>query len=296
MKAESLGSQGAAEDAGRGSRHLTSVVTGMATSDGAGVKLTRIIGQPALPDLDPFLMLDEFNSDDPKAYIAGFPDHPHRGFETVTYMLAGALRHRDNKGNVGLLGPGAMQWMTAGRGIVHSEMPEQRDGLMRGFQLWLNLPARDKLSPAHYRDVAAEDIPTVQLGDGLTARLLAGEIEGRRGAVETGATEPIYLDVIAEPSAMGALSVPFDHTAFLYPYEGEVTVGHGEAAKQLRRRQLGILSLGNRLDLAAGPSGARMLFAAAKPLREPIAKYGPFVMNTEAEIHQAIADFRAGRF
>jgi redox-sensitive bicupin YhaK (pirin superfamily) len=297
MEAESSVDLTSGHDAGNGSRHLTSIVTGMATSDGAGVNLTRIIGQPALPDLDPFLMLDEFNSDDPRAYIAGFPDHPHRGFETVTYMLAGALRHRDNKGNVGLLGPGAMQWMTAGRGIVHSEMPEQRDGLMRGFQLWLNLPARDKLSQPHYRDVAAEEIPTVQLCNGLTAKLLAGEIAGGRGAVETGATAPIYLDIIAEPHAMGELALlPVDHTAFVYAYEGEVMVGQGEAAMPLRRGQLGVLSAGDRLDLAATAAGARLLFAAAKPLREPIAKYGPFVMNTEAEIHQAIADFRAGRF
>lgn len=208
-------------------RSITSVGAGMATSEGAGVKLTRIIGQPALPDLDPFLMLDAFNSDDPDAYIAGFPDHPHRGFETVTYMLAGALRHRDNQGNVGLLGPGALQWMTAGRGIVHSEMPEQRDGLMRGFQLWLNLPARDKMGASHYRDVAAEALPSVCLAKGVQAKILAGE-----------------------------------------------------AAVQLRR----------------GDLGARLLFAAAKPLREPIAKYGPFVMTTEAEIHQAIADFRSGSF
>ncbi len=296
MTAQSLIDASGGHDAGTGSRRLISVVRGMATSDGAGVKLTRVIGQPALPDLDPFLMLDAFNSDDPNAYIAGFPDHPHRGFETVTYMLAGALRHRDNKGNVGVLGPGAMQWMTAGSGIVHSEMPEQRDGLMRGFQLWLNLPARDKLCTPHYRDVAAEEIPSISLAEGVQAKILAGEVAGRRGVVETGATAPIYLDIIAEPNAACELAVPFNRTAFLFPYEGEVKVGQGEAAMPLQCDHLGVLSPGDRLILAAGASGARLLFAAAKPLREPIAKYGPFVMTTEAEIQQAIADFRAGRF
>lgn len=278
------------------SRRLLSVIAGIAASDGAGVKLTRIIGQPALPDLDPFLMLDAFNSDDPDAYIAGFPDHPHRGFETVTYMLAGALRHRDNQGNVGLLGPGALQWMTAGRGIVHSEMPEQRDGLMRGFQLWLNLPARDKMGAPHYRDVAAEEIPFVRLGEGVQAKILAGEVAGRRGVVETGATAPILLDIVAEPDGACEFAVPADHTAFLYAYEGETKIGLGEAAMTLQCGQLGILSAGDRLALEAGSAGARLLFAAAKPLREPIARYGPFVMTTDAEIQQAIADFRAGRF
>ncbi len=278
------------------SRRLVTVVAGMATSDGAGVKLTRIIGQPGLPDLDPFLMLDEFNSDDPTAYIAGFPDHPHRGFETVTYMLAGALRHRDNKGNVGLLGPGAMQWMTAGRGIVHSEMPEQRDGLMRGFQLWLNLPARDKMCAPHYRDVAAEEIPSVRLAEGVRAKILAGDIAGQHGVIERAATAPIVLDIAAEPGAAFNLALPFDHAAFLYPYEGGVRIGPADAASPLAQRQLGILSPGDRLDLEAAGHGARLFFAAAKPLREPIAKYGPFVMTTDAEIQKAIADFRSGRF
>ena len=277
-------------------RAIVSIVEGMATSDGAGVKLNRIIGQPALPDLDPFLMLDAFNSDDPNAYIAGFPDHPHRGFETVTYMLAGALRHRDNKGNVGLLGPGALQWMTAGRGIVHSEMPEQRDGLMRGFQLWLNLPARDKMCAPHYRDVAAEEIPLIDLAAGVQAKILAGEIAGRRGIVETGATAPIYLDIVAAPNTACELAVPADHTAFLYAYEGEVKVGERETAARLQSGRLGILSSGDRVVIEVGAAGARLLFAAAKPLREPVAKYGPFVMTTEAEIKQAIADYRGGRF
>ncbi|TAL82474.1 MAG: pirin family protein [Beijerinckiaceae bacterium] len=289
-------SSGSATAEPRGSRHLTQTLQGMATSDGAGVKLSRIIGQPGLPDLDPFLMLDAFNSDDPDAYIAGFPPHPHRGFETVTYMLAGAMRHRDNKGNVGLLGPGALQWMTAGRGIVHSEMPEQRDGLMRGFQLWLNLPARDKMCAPHYRDIAAEEIPSVQLTKEVRAKVLAGRIAGVRGAVEREATAPLLLDIVAEPGAMFGIGLPLDDTAFLYPYEGELMVGSGNAAKPLEQEWLGVLSKGDSLSLKAGAAGARLLLAAARPLQEPIAKYGPFVMTTEAEIKQAIDDFRADRF
>ncbi len=275
-----------------GARRLVTTITGLATSDGAGVKLSRLIGQPALQDLDPFLMLDAFNSDDPGAYIAGFPPHPHRGFETVTYMLNGALRHSDNKGNVGLLGPGDLQWMTAARGIVHSEMPEQRDGLMRGFQFWLNLPAKDKMSEPRYRDVAAKEIPSVMLGDGVSAKLLAGSIGGAKGVVETGATEPLLLDLTLAAGASVDLPVPADHNAFLYPYEGSVKVG----ADTVGTAELGVLSLGASVPLKASDQGARLIFAAAKPLHEPIAKYGPFVMNTEAEIKQAIADFRAGKF
>jgi redox-sensitive bicupin YhaK (pirin superfamily) len=284
----------AATREGTQSRHLVTTITGLATSDGAGVKLSRLIGQPALQDLDPFLMLDAFNSDDPGAYIAGFPPHPHRGFETVTYMLNGALRHRDNKGNVGLLGPGDLQWMSAARGIVHSEMPEQRDGLMRGFQFWLNLPAKDKMSDPRYRDVAAKDIPTVTLADGVTAKLLAGSIGGAAAVVETGATEPLLLDLSIAPGATVDLPVPAEHNAFIYVYEGGVQVGSTESP--VGTAELGVLSLGASVTLKASEKGARLIFAAAKPLREPVVKYGPFVMNTETEIKQAIADFRAGKF
>jgi len=190
--------------------------TGMAAQDGAGVKLTRIIGQPQLPDLDPFLMLDEFGSDDPHAYIAGFPEHPHRGFETVTYMLAGAMRHRDNKGNVGLLGPGWIQWMTAGRGILHSEMPEQEQGLMRGFQLWINLPAKDKLCAPRYQDVSPDRIPHVVLGPGVEAKVLVGELRGVHGSVEAGATQPLYLDLSFSAGAAADVALPSAHNAFVY--------------------------------------------------------------------------------
>jgi quercetin 2,3-dioxygenase len=267
---------------------------GMPASDGAGVKLNRVIGQPRLPDLDPFLMLDEFGADDPDAYIAGFPEHPHRGFETVTYMLAGNMRHRDNKGNVGLLGPGWIQWMTAGRGILHSEMPEQQEGLMRGFQLWINLPAKDKLCVPRYQDVSPEHIPHVVLAQGIEAKVLVGELAGVHGPIETGVTDPLYLDLSFAPAAATVIDVPADHNAFVYVYEGALDVG--QPAQRLGKGTIGVLSLGEKLALAAGPAGAKTLVIAGKPLREPVAKYGPFVMNTREEIEQAFVDFQAGRF
>ncbi len=224
------------------SRRLVKTLAGMPASDGAGVKLNRIIGQPALPDLDPFLMLDEFGSDDPKAYIAGFPTHPHRGFETVTYMLAGRMRHRDNAGNEGLLGPGSVQWMTAGRGILHSEMPEQAEGLMQGFQLWVNLPAKDKMTAPRYQDIAADKVPTAQLGDGVSAKVLAGEIAGVRGPVDPGETQPIFLDLTLAAGASARVPLPQGHNAFVYVYEGEATVG--EPGEPLARGRIGVLSAG----------------------------------------------------
>ncbi|HEX3918940.1 MAG TPA: pirin family protein [Caulobacteraceae bacterium] len=275
------------------SRRIVWTGAGMPASDGAGVKLSRIIGQPALPDLDPFLMLDEFGSDDPAAYIAGFPSHPHRGFETVTYMLAGRMRHQDSVGNVGLLGPGSVQWMTAGRGIVHSEMPEQAEGLMQGFQLWVNLPAKDKMTAPRYQDIAADRVPTADLGAGSTARVLAGEIAGVRGPVDPGETQPIFLDLQLAPGATATIPLPDGHNAFAYVYEGEAQVG--EAGEALAKGRVGVLSPGGDLALAS-KAGARLIVVAGKPLREPVAKYGPFVMNTEAELKQAFDDFRAGRF
>jgi hypothetical protein len=266
---------------------------GMPASDGAGVKLARVIGQPALPDLDPFLMLDEFGSDDPSAYIAGFPEHPHRGFETVTYMLAGRMRHKDNAGNEGLLGPGSVQWMTAGRGILHSEMPEQTEGLMRGFQLWVNLPAKDKLVPPRYQDIPAERVPAADLGGGASARVLAGEIGGVRGPVDPGATQPIFLDIALAAGASTRVPLPAGHNAFVYVYEGEAEVG--EPAQALGRGRIGVLSADGEVALAA-EAPARLILVAGKPLREPVAKYGPFVMNTQAELIQAFEDFRAGKF
>ncbi len=266
---------------------------GMAASDGAGVKLTRVIGQPALPDLDPFLMLDEFGSDDPKAYIAGFPDHPHRGFETVTYMLAGRMRHRDNKGNEGLLTAGSVQWMTAGRGLVHSEMPEQEEGLMQGFQLWLNLPAKDKMTAPRYQDIAPDLIPVVQPAPGVSAKVLAGTLAGVRGPVDAGATEPFYVDIRLEPGSAFDAPLTVGHNAFAYVYEGAANVG--TPAQALERGRIAVLSDGDSVRLASA-GGGRLILVAGKPLREPVAKYGPFVMNTPDELRQAFADFQAGRF
>jgi hypothetical protein len=264
---------------------------GMAASDGAGVKLTRVIGQPQLPDLDPFLMLDEFGSDDPEAYIAGFPDHPHRGFETVTYMLAGRMRHRDNKGNEGLLTAGSVQWMTAGRGIVHSEMPEQEQGLMQGFQLWLNLPAKDKMTAPRYQDIAPEMIPLAHPADGVEVKVIAGELAGVKGPVEAGATEPFYADFRLDAGASVTVDLPSGHNAFAYVYEGAATLGD----KALERGTIAVLTPDGAVGLASD-HGARLILVAGKPLREPVAKYGPFVMNTTDELRQAFADYQAGRF
>jgi quercetin 2,3-dioxygenase len=273
-------------------RNVEKIVRGQATSDGAGVKLTRVIGTQRLPDLDPFLMLDEFGSDDPQAYLAGFPDHPHRGFETVTYMLAGRMRHGDNKGNVGLLEPGSVQWMTAGRGIVHSEMPEQEEGLMRGFQLWVNLPARDKMCAPRYQDIPPAAIPVFEPGDGNRVKIIAGRYAGIEGPVSAVATEPLYLDVHLVAQTALAVPVAADHAGFVYVYEGSAVAGD----KPLAKGELGVLGAGDRLTLRTGDEPARLLVVAGKKLDEPVAKYGPFVMNTQAELHQAVADYRAGRF
>lgn len=274
-------------------RHIIRRVRGSDTSDGAGVKLKRIIGQPALDMLDPFLLLDEFRSDTAGDYIAGFPEHPHRGFETVTYMLAGHMQHQDNHGNRGDLSPGSVQWMTAGRGILHSEMPQQEDGLMWGFQLWVNLPARDKLIAPRYQDIGPERIPVIHPADGVEVRVIAGEIAGVTGPVEGIATAPVYLDVSLQPGATLALTLPTGHHGFAYVFDGEQALVGGEA---LHRSELGVLSDGDQLPLAGGDQPARVLVVAGKPLQEPVARYGPFVMNTQQEIHEAIADFRAGKF
>lgn len=278
------------------SRRPVAVLRGLPASDGAGVKLTRVIGQPKLPDLDPFLMLDEFGSDKGADYIGGFPDHPHRGFETVTYMLAGRMRHGDNQGNVGLLRPGSVQWMTAGRGIVHSEMPEQEDGLMQGFQLWVNLPAKDKMCKPRYQDIEPEQIPVVARVDGIRVKVLAGSFDGVTGPVSAVATEPLYLDIAVPAGASLDVPVPAEHNAFAYPFEGSARIGAGAEAKAIARGQIAVLSLGASVHFAADGGPARLILVAGRPLREPVAKYGPFVMNTPQEIHQAIADYQAGRF
>ncbi|MBS0590365.1 MAG: pirin family protein [Proteobacteria bacterium] len=276
-------------------RQIARIVRGLPTSDGAGVKLTRVIGQPALDMLDPFLMLDEFRSDSGSDYIAGFPEHPHRGFETVTYMLAGRMRHGDNQGNSGLLTPGSVQWMTAGRGIVHSEMPEQEDGLMQGFQLWVNLPAKDKMTTPRYQDIAPERIPEVSLAPGVKARIIVGEQAGVRGPVDNVATDPLYLDVHLDAGASSEIAIPAGHNGFIYVYEGRATVGES-ASGDLVRGDLGVLSAGGEKVCIAAPIPTRAIVVAGRPLNEPVAKYGPFVMNTQQQIIQAVEDFRAGRF
>jgi redox-sensitive bicupin YhaK (pirin superfamily) len=272
-------------------RPVLNVVAAMPASDGAGVRLYRSLGSPGLPELDPFLMLDEFRSDDAADYLAGFPDHPHRGFETVTYMLAGRMRHGDNQGNSGLLGPGSVQWMTAGRGIVHSEMPEQVDGLMWGFQLWINLPGRLKMSAPRYQDIAPEAIPMVTLPDGGTAKVIAGRLDGVRGPVDATATEPAYLDVNLPAGARFRYVLPVRHAAFVYLYDGALRIGGTE----VKTRHLAVLGAGDAVE-ATAQGAARFLLLAGRPLGEPIAKYGPFVMNSEAEIRQAIRDYQSGRF
>jgi redox-sensitive bicupin YhaK (pirin superfamily) len=270
-------------------REVGRIVRGMAASDGAGVKLNRVIGGQDLPQLDPFLLLDEFRSDDAADYLAGFPEHPHRGFETVTYMLAGRMRHRDNQGNTGLLGPGAVQWMTAGRGIVHSEMPEQENGLMQGFQLWVNLPAKDKMTAPRYQDIEPARIPEVE-STGARARVIAGSYRGVSGPVQAEATAPLYLDVFLEDGEFQA-AVPVEHNAFVYVYEGGLDIG----GRTVTRGELAVLSHGDTVAATAGAAGARFILVAGRPLKEPVARYGPFVMNRPEEIRQAMRDFTEGR-
>jgi hypothetical protein len=281
---------------GTRTRRVERTFKAMPASDGAGVRLNRIIGRPGLPDLDPFLLLDEFRSDEAADYIGGFPDHPHRGFETVTYMLAGRMRHGDNQGNVGLLRPGSVQWMTAGRGIVHSEMPEQENGLLQGFQLWVNLPAADKMTAPRYQDIEPEAIPVVDAGGGVTVKVIAGKVGNVAGAVDTGATEPTYLDVHLPPRGTFVQPVAQGHNAFVYVYDGAATIGDGGDGQTLRRSEIGILGKGEAITVTAGEAPTRLLIVAGKPLGEPIARHGPFVMNTMAEIRQAVEDFTSGRF
>lgn len=279
-------------------RTLQRVIAGLATSDGAGVKLRRTLGQGQGTRLDPFLMLDEFFSDNPGDYLAGFPAHPHRGFETVTYMLDGHMQHQDHLGNVGELTSGSVQWMTAGRGIVHSEMPQQQDGRMRGFQLWINLPAKEKMKPAGYRDIPPTEIPTAAIAGGGSVKVIAGsaQVDGRKveGPIQGLSTEPIYLDVHLPAGAGFEQQVPAGHNAFVYAYEGTVDIGTDR--RRLKERSAGVLSPGERIELRAGEQDARFLLLAARPIGEPVVQYGPFVMNTVEEVEQAIRDFQSGNF
>jgi redox-sensitive bicupin YhaK (pirin superfamily) len=280
------------------SRKLQRVVESQITSDGAGVKLRRSLGSSAFARLDPFLMLDEFFSDDPDDYIAGFPSHPHRGFETVTYMLDGRMQHKDHLGNTGDLGPGSVQWMTAGRGVIHSEMPQQSEGRLRGFQLWLNLPAAEKMQPADYRDIPAEAIPELNFEGGL-ARVIAGRLTigqtEQAGAVNptpgSKSTDPLLVDLRLNANASLTVPIQTGYAAMLYAYQGDLITAGGSVPQ----RAAAVLGEGDRVELGAGESGARALLLAARPIGEPIVQYGPFVMNTREEIEQAMADYRAGR-
>ncbi|MGH8296387.1 MAG: pirin family protein [Steroidobacteraceae bacterium] len=282
-------------------RGVSRIVRGMPTSDGAGVKLTRVIGQPQLPDLDPFLMLDEFGTDNPGDYIAGFPEHPHRGFDTVTYMLDGRMRHRDNHGHEGVLVPGSVQWMTAGRGIVHSEMPEQQEGRMRGFQLWINLPARDKMTAPKYQEFEPGKIPAADLGGGARVKVIAGRAGGVTGPIAQPATDPTYLDVQLGLGATLSQPLAPGYSAFLYVYEGAVRVGAGEPAATVGAHELAVLTDGDTVQLEGREpprdgGSSRAILVAGRPLREPVAKHGPFVMSTREELIQAFEDYQSGMF
>lgn len=273
-------------------RSLRSVIPAQRTSDGAGVNLFRSIGTQPMPMVDPFLMLDEFRTDDPKDYLAGFPDHPHRGFETVTYMLAGRMQHADSRGNRGELGPGSIQWMTAGRGIVHSEMPLQEDGRMQGFQLWVNLPAANKLMAPRYQDIPGQDVPVTTLDD-ATVKVLAGTIGGVTGPVRDIVTDPLLLDVTVPAGATVTLPLPETHNAFVYVFEGSGAFGGAGGDTEVSVGHLAVPGDGGALVVRGGP--VRFLLGAGRPIGEPVARYGPFVMNTSEEIHTAIRDFQAGR-
>jgi redox-sensitive bicupin YhaK (pirin superfamily) len=270
------------------------MLPGMATVDGAGVRLMRIIGQPALRNLDPFIMLDRFHSDDPNAYIRGFPDHPHRGFETVTVMLEGRMRHRDSRGNQGLIMGGGSQWMTAGRGIVHSEMPEQERGLMSGFQLWINLPAKEKMRPQEYQDLQPSQLAEGKVSNASVARVIAGNLNGLVGPVRQRVTEPLLLTLALEDDQPVELETAENHTAFVMVSTGQADVGPEAKATAVPEGTLAILGAGRKLRVRAKDQRTVLLVAAARPLNEPIVQRGPFVMNTEEEIRKAFEDYRNG--
>lgn len=280
------------------SRKLERIIPAIQTSDGAGVKLRRSIGSRQDIRLDPFLMLDEFGTENPDDYIAGFPSHPHRGFETVTYMIDGHMRHEDHLGNVGDLKSGGVQWMTAGRGVIHSEMPQQESGRMRGFQLWVNLPAREKMQPASYRDISAAELPLLPLANGGSLKLIAGRVEldgkphagpinSKQGSMST---DPLYVDLSLPAGATQKLDVPLGHNAFVYAYEGSAEIG----GKALPQQAAGILRDGSFVEIKADSEPLRLILIAGKPIGEPVVQYGPFVMNSREEIEQALADYRQG--
>ncbi|APD89895.1 hypothetical protein BM526_08965 [Alteromonas mediterranea] len=273
---------------------IEKVVTGMPTSDGAGVSLTRIIGQPDLPRLDPFLMLDFFGSDNPGEYIAGFPPHPHRGFQTVTYMLAGKMRHKDSVGNEGVIDAGGIQWMNAGRGIIHEEMPEQEEGLLQGFQLWVNLPAIEKMSAPNYQDIQPDSVPMAHIQN-ADVKVLAGAIEGVQGPVKTTAVSPTFLDV-ALKSGPSEIAMSSDESAFIYVYEGGVVINKGEQGNEtiLEQGELGVLSQKGTQLCVSTDTECKFIVVSGKPINEPVVQYGPFVMNSQQEIVQAFNDYQSG--
>jgi redox-sensitive bicupin YhaK (pirin superfamily) len=280
----------------RQARRVERLVQGQDTQDGAGVRLTRVLTQDLQQRLDPFLMLDAFGSDNPGEYIAGFPNHPHRGFETITYMIAGRMRHRDSSGNEGLLQNGGVQWMTAGRGLTHSEMPEQEEGLMEGFQLWLNLPGKNKLCEPWYQDIQSDQLPEVTTANGVLVRVIAGSTHGVSARVTREHTEPLYLDVHfpVQDGVTFEHNLPAEHNAFIYVYRGSVDVLSDQETHTVPIKRMGLLrNEGDGLRLR-GSANARAIVIAGKPLREPIVQYGPFVMNTREQIMQAVDDFRNG--
>jgi redox-sensitive bicupin YhaK (pirin superfamily) len=274
-------------------RTVERLVAGQATSDGAGVKLTRVLSQSLQQRLDPFLMLDAFGSDQPDDYIAGFPDHPHRGFETVTYMIAGRMLHRDSAGHEGLLENGGVQWMTAGKGVIHSEIPQQEEGVMEGFQLWLNLPKVAKMKDPWYRDFKAAELPRFATPQGVSVTVIAGESHGVKGAVTRDTTEPIYLDVHLPGGTRFEQTLPAGHNALVYVYRGSVSIG-GQSVPQQRMAILAHDAQADGVVMEASVD-AKVLLIAGQPLKEPIVQYGPFVMNSREEIYQALSDFRDGR-
>ena len=275
------------------SRTVERLVAGQATSDGAGVKLTRVLTQNLQHRLDPFLMLDAFGSDKADDYIAGFPDHPHRGFETITYMIAGRMLHRDSAGHEGLLENGGVQWMTAGKGVIHSEIPQQEEGVMEGFQLWLNLPRQDKMKQPWYRDFKNSDLPKFLTEEGVAVTVIAGESHGVAGAVTRGTTQPLYLDVHLPAGTRFEQRLPSEHNALVYVYRGEVSL----AGQVVPTQRMAILSNDAQADgvVIEANADAKLLIMAGQPLKEPIVQYGPFVMNSQDEIYQALSDFRDGR-
>ena len=276
-------------------RTIQSLHDGLKTHDGADVKLTRIIGQPNLKNLDPFLMLDAFGTDEPKDYIGGFPPHPHRGFETVTYLLAGNMRHQDNQGNEGVIRTGGVQWMTAGRGIIHSEMPEQEEGLLMGFQLWVNLPSHAKMSEPKYQEYEPEQMPIEIHNDGTEIRVIAGKTDnGTEGLIKNTFVEPTYLDVTLPTEQHFKQTLKSEETAFIYLHEGQLQIAEN-TAQPIKAGQLAVLTAGDVVEVKAHQP-SRFILVAGSPLKEPIVQRGPFVMNTEAEIHQAMDDYHHNRF